>query len=106
MSKIETLVDGLDHPEGVAWDPEASVLWTGGEDGQLYRVDVEARTWELAARASGFVLGLAVDGRGQHDSAEIVDVLADEVHPAGSLPTPPFRLHEAPRRCPRRARRG
>jgi sugar lactone lactonase YvrE len=65
MPATEVLVDGLDHPEGVAWDPAAQVLWAGGEDGQLYRVDVDTRTWELAARAPGFVLGLAVDGRGR-----------------------------------------
>src|SRR3954465_12114921 len=65
MPATEVLVDGLDHPEGVAWDPAAHVLWAGGEDGQLYRVDVEARTWHVAARAPGFVLGLAVDGRGR-----------------------------------------
>lgn len=59
------LVDGLDHPEGVAWDPNAGILWAGGEDGQLYRVDVDARTWTEAARAPGFVLGLAVDRRGR-----------------------------------------
>jgi len=65
MRATEVLVDGLDHPEGVAWDPRSRVLWAGGEDGQLYRVDVEARTWEEAARAPGFVLGLAVDARGR-----------------------------------------
>jgi sugar lactone lactonase YvrE len=65
MPGIELLVDGLDHPEGVCWDPDARVLWAGGEAGQLYRVDVEARTWEEVGRAPGFVLGLAVDGRGR-----------------------------------------
>ena len=65
MPATEVLVDGLDHPEGVCWDPAARVLWAGGEDGQLYRVDIEERTWEEAARAPGFVLGLAVDGRGR-----------------------------------------
>jgi gluconolactonase len=65
MPVTEYLVEGLDHPEGVAWDPAAGVVWAGGEDGQLYRVDVEARTFEEAARAPGFVLGLAVDGRGR-----------------------------------------
>ena len=66
MRATEYLVEGLDHPEGVAWDPAAGVVWAGGEDGQLYRVDVEARTFEEeAARAPGFVLGLAVDGRGR-----------------------------------------
>src|SRR5438067_5127110 len=63
MPVSEVLVDGLDHPEGVAWDPASDVLWAGGEAGQLYRVDVEARTWTEAPQAPGFVLGLAVDGR-------------------------------------------
>jgi gluconolactonase len=62
---IELLVDGLDHPEGVCWDPAAGVVWAGGEAGQLYRVDVEARTFEEVARAPGFVLGLAADARGR-----------------------------------------
>jgi gluconolactonase len=65
MSRTDVLVDGLDHPEGVAWDPVSGALWAGGEAGQLYRVDLDARSWEEAARAPGFVLGLAVDGRGR-----------------------------------------
>jgi gluconolactonase len=81
----EVLVDGLDHPEGVAWDPAAGVLWAGGEDGQLYRVDIAARAWEEAPRAPGFVLGLAVDGRSRVaiccSGAGSLCVLADgEVH--------------------------
>jgi gluconolactonase len=63
--RVRVLVDGLDHPEGVAWDPLAEVLWAGGEDGQLYRVALEPPAAELAARAPGFVLGLAVDGAGR-----------------------------------------
>ncbi|HKF92702.1 MAG TPA: hypothetical protein VKC52_14635 [Acidimicrobiia bacterium] len=62
---IEVLVDGLDHPEGVCWDPFAEVLWAGGEAGQLYRVDLEARAAEEVSRAPGFLLGLAGDGRGR-----------------------------------------
>jgi gluconolactonase len=62
---IEVLVDGLDHPEGVCWDPGAEVLWAGGEAGQVYRVQLEERRVEEVARAPGFVLGLAVDGRGR-----------------------------------------
>ena len=56
MSKIETLVDELDHPEGVAYDPRTNVVWAGGEAGQLYRVRLGDRTWEEHARAPGFVL--------------------------------------------------
>ncbi|HEY8582454.1 MAG TPA: SMP-30/gluconolactonase/LRE family protein [Capillimicrobium sp.] len=61
----EVLVDGLDHPEGVAYDPDAGVVWAGGEAGQLYRVDLDARRAEQVATAPGFVLGLAVDGAGR-----------------------------------------
>lgn len=65
MPLLETLVDGLDHPEGVAYDPRDGTVWAGGEAGQLYRVDLDERTYEEAAPAPGFVLGLAVDGRGR-----------------------------------------
>lgn len=58
------LVEGLDHPEGVAWDPGEGVVWAGGEAGQLYRVGLDG-SWDEVARAPGFVLGLAVDGRGR-----------------------------------------
>ena len=61
--RARVLVDGLDHPEGVAYDPVEDVLWAGGEAGQLYRVQGES--FEEVARAPGFVLGLAVDGRGR-----------------------------------------
>ena len=65
MRPIESLVFGLDHPEGVAWDPERGCVWAGGEAGQVYRVELDERTWAEVARAPGFVLGLAVDGRGR-----------------------------------------
>jgi gluconolactonase len=65
MPLIEILVDGLDHPESVCWDPGAAVVWAGGEAGQVYRIELEERRVETVARAPGFVLGLAVDGRGR-----------------------------------------
>jgi gluconolactonase len=63
--RARVLVDGLDHPEGVAYDPDTNAVYAGGEDGQIYRVDLEAGVAEEIARAPGFVLGLAVDGRGR-----------------------------------------
>ncbi len=65
MAAIETLVDGLDHPEGVAYDPRAGVVWAGGEAGQLYRVELDERRAEKVARAGGFVGGIAVDADGR-----------------------------------------
>jgi gluconolactonase len=64
-ARERVLVDGLDHPEGVAWDPDAGVLWAGGEAGQLYRVGLDTGVAEEVARAPGFVLGVAVDGAGR-----------------------------------------
>jgi gluconolactonase len=61
---VRQLADGLDHPEGVAYDPDADVVWAGGEAGQLYRVALDG-SWREVARAPGFVLGLAVDGAGR-----------------------------------------
>ena len=62
---VGVLVDGLDHPEGVAYDRRSGALYTGGEDGQLYGVDVDGRRFEELVRAPSQVLGLAVDGRGR-----------------------------------------
>jgi sugar lactone lactonase YvrE len=71
---VRQLADGLDHPEGVAYDPDAEVVWAGGEAGQIYRIELPGDFQAAAggpaphaevARAPGFVLGLAVDGRGR-----------------------------------------
>jgi gluconolactonase len=59
------LVDGLDHPEGVCWDPDAGCLYAGGEDGQIYRVDLAGGLARIVARAPGQVLGVTVDGAGR-----------------------------------------
>jgi gluconolactonase len=61
--RVGELASGLDHPEGVCWDPDAGVLYAGGELGQLYRVGLDGTVREVA-RFPAFTLGLAVDGRG------------------------------------------
>jgi gluconolactonase len=62
---LRTVVDGLDHPEGVCWSPEERRVYAGGEAGQVYRFDLAGDHLELVARISGgFLLGLAIDGPG------------------------------------------
>src|ERR1700682_2669093 len=55
-------------------------------------------------------LRVLVHGRRQHNTAQVIHVLPDEVHSAWPPPAPPTlrlaRFHAAPRLCPRRARRG
>ncbi|HVE92687.1 MAG TPA: SMP-30/gluconolactonase/LRE family protein [Actinomycetota bacterium] len=71
--ELRVLVEGLDHPEGVAVAGDGS-LWAGGEAGQLYRI-AEASA-EQVATTGGFLLGLAVDGSG---SVFACDVAARQV---------------------------
>ena len=70
---IEVLVEGLDHPEGVAYDHQTGILYAGGEAGQIYAIDPVERTVQEIARTPGFVLGLAVDGRGRLAICDSVD---------------------------------
>lgn len=65
LDSITVLVDGLDHPEGVAYDHKSGALYAGGEQGQIYKVDLENRAYTEVGRTPGFVLGLAVDGLGR-----------------------------------------
>ena len=57
------LASGLDHPEGVCWDPDRGVLFAGGEAGQLYEVTLDGRVEEVA-RLPGFAYGLALGAEG------------------------------------------
>jgi len=61
--EVRTLVEGLDHPEGVARGPDGRV-WAGGEAGQLYAIGIDGGLREVATTA-GFVLGLALDAAGR-----------------------------------------
>lgn len=53
---FEVFADGLDHPEGLAFDCDHN-LWAGGELGQLYRIDSKGVVQEVAS-LGGFCLGL------------------------------------------------
>ena len=64
LDDFRELVDGVNHPEGVAWDPAAGCLYAGGETGELYRIDPAGKA-ELLGSTGGWMLGLAVDGDGR-----------------------------------------
>ncbi len=58
LEQFEVFADGLDHPEGLAFDREGN-LWAGGELGQVYRIDPRGRVREVAC-VGGFNLGLTL----------------------------------------------
>jgi gluconolactonase len=54
--RMSVFADGLDHPEGLAFDEEGA-LWAGGEAGQIYRICKEGKVQQVA-NVGGFCLGL------------------------------------------------
>jgi gluconolactonase len=56
VEKFEIFAEGLDHPEGLAFEAEG-LLWAGGEAGQVYRMSSKGRLEEVA-NIGGFCLGL------------------------------------------------
>lgn len=57
IERFEIFASGLDHPECPAFD-RAGDLWTGGEAGQVYRIDPAGRV-QTVATLGGFTGGLA-----------------------------------------------
>lgn len=59
---VSVLVDGLDHPEGLAWGLEG-YAYAGSEAGQIIRIDIEIQTLKQIAQINppSFLGGLALD---------------------------------------------
>ena len=56
LERFRTFAEGLDHPEGLAFDADG-ILWAGGELGQIYRIAPKGRVREISCMG-GFCLGL------------------------------------------------
>ena len=61
---LRVVADGLDHCEGLCWDPSRQRVIVGTEAGLLRAVDLESGGNEVVARLPGWILGLAADGAG------------------------------------------
>jgi gluconolactonase len=59
---VRTIGQKLDHPECICLGDDGT-LFTGGEQGQVYRLSPDGQQYEIA-RTGGFLLGLAIDGGG------------------------------------------
>ncbi len=61
IQRFEIFAEGLDHPEGLAFDRDGN-LWAGGELGQIYRVSPKGKV-RTVATLGGFNLGLTFSPR-------------------------------------------
>ena len=61
--RARQLVDGLDHPEGVAWSRTEDAAYAGGEAGQIYRVSMKTGATDVVVDVGGQILGVTLDGR-------------------------------------------
>lgn len=64
LERFEVLADGLNHPEGIVWNPVDGHVYAGGEGGELYRVSLDGDV-EQVGSTGGSMLGFAVDGAGR-----------------------------------------
>jgi len=61
LERFEIFAEGLDHPEGLAFDADGD-LWAGGELGQIYQISRNGRV-RTVATLGGFNLGLTFSAR-------------------------------------------
>ena len=85
-TQVSVLVDGLDHPEGIAWGLDG-YAYAGGEAGQLYRVDVGKQELTRFAETSGFILGIALDARHNIYACDVGNRAVMKVAPDGAVST-------------------
>ena len=81
-TQVSVLVEGLDHPEGIAWGLDG-YAYAGGETGQLYRVDIDRRELVQFADTGGFVLGIALDARGNIYACDLGNQSVQRISPGG-----------------------
>ena len=62
-TRFDELAEGLNHPEGVAWNPIDGRVYAGGEGGEIYAVTLDGYV-TLVGSSGGSMLGIAVDGNG------------------------------------------
>lgn len=61
IDRFEVFAEGLDHPEGLAFDADGD-LWAGGELGQIYQINRKGKL-RTVTTLGGFNLGLTFSAR-------------------------------------------
>jgi sugar lactone lactonase YvrE len=83
---FRTVVEGLDHPEGVCWSPDEHRVYAGGEAGQLYRFSLDGGEPQLVTTVpGGFLLGLALDADGNIYACDSGNQCVQRISPSGAV---------------------
>lgn len=85
-TQLSVLVDGLDHPEGIAWGLDG-YAYAGGEAGQIYRIDVGNQDVVQVADTKGFILGLALDANNNIYACDVKHKSIIKITPGGITST-------------------
>lgn len=74
--RMKTFGSGIDHPEGIAWDPAGAIV-VGTESGSVLWLDPESGDVQRSfSVGDGFLAGVALDGNGR---AYVCDVAGGRV---------------------------
>ncbi len=84
MDDVSVYAEGFDHPEGIACGLDGAI-YTGGEAGQLYKVDPATREAKILAGTGGVLLGITLDGNGNVYVCDAGNRVIQKVMPSGKV---------------------
>ena len=98
LDAFTEIAGGLDHPEGVAWDPSGKVI-AGGEAGQVYRIALDGSIEQIAT-TGGFLYGVALDGAGGVYGCDFGNASVARIDPDGGVSVYSTGTPDRPMRVP------
>ena len=98
-TQVSVFVEGLDHPEGIAWGLDG-YAYAGGEAGQLYRIDVDNKQLMQFADTGGFILGMALDSASNIYACDAANHCVQKITPNGVVTPYSAGTSQEPMRVP------
>ena len=84
--QYRNFVDGLDHPEGLAWGLDG-YIYAGSESGAVYRIDPANPEPKVIGSTGGFILGMAMDIAHNIYACDCKHGVVQKITPQGKVST-------------------